>query len=80
MRKTTLVDDDGNEILPPEPGSPVAQVIYLLEYARKRGFQIPTVQIGDVILQVRDLRQAADAKRDGVPPEPDIWAQHGHEE
>lgn len=58
MRKTTMVDEDGNEILPPEPNSPVGQLIYLLEWGRKRGFRIgPTVQIGDVILQVRDLRE-----------------------
>lgn len=58
MRKTAVIDDDGNEMQPPEPGSPLATAIYLLEYGRKRGFQIgPAVQIGDIIFQVRDLRE-----------------------
>lgn len=57
MRKTTVVDEDGNEMQPPEPGSALAQVIYLLEYGRKRGFQIgPALQVGDIIVQVRDMR------------------------
>jgi hypothetical protein len=58
-RKTEIIDDDGNLIPPPEPGSPVAQIIYLLEYGRKRGFQIgPRVQVGDTIVEVMDIRQA----------------------
>lgn len=58
-RKTEIIDDDGNALPPPEPGSPVAQIIYLLEYARTRGFRIgPQVQVGDTIVQVLDLRQA----------------------
>lgn len=68
MRKTTIVDDDGNEIPPPDQGSPVALVIYLLEYGRKRGFQIgPTLQIGDVIVQVKDLRAEEVRRRSHEP-------------
>lgn len=70
MKKTTVIDDDGNEIVPPPDDSDVAHIIYLLEYGRKRGFRIgPTVQIGDVIVQVRDLRQEAQMHRDGQAPE-----------
>jgi hypothetical protein len=55
-----VLDDDGNVIAPPPPEHPVMAVIYLLEYGRKRGFKIgPTVQVGDTIVQVADLRQAA---------------------
>ena len=53
-----VLDDDGNIIPPPPADHPVMAVIYLLEYGRKRGFRIgPTVQVGDTIVQVRDLRQ-----------------------
>ncbi len=59
-RRDEVIDEDGNVLPPPEPGSPVGQLIYLMEYARKRGFQIgPNVQVDGVIVQVRDLRQAA---------------------
>lgn len=54
-----IIDDDGNLIAPPPPDSPVAQIVWLLEYARKREFQIGAIQIGDTIVQVRDLRQNA---------------------
>ncbi len=59
MRKRDeIIDDDGNVLPPPEPGSPVAQIIYLLEYGRKRGFRIgPRVQVGDTVAEVMDLRQ-----------------------
>lgn len=60
-RKFELIDDDGNVLPPPDPESPVAQIIYLLEYGRLRGFRVgPTVQVGDVTVGVRDLRQERD--------------------
>lgn len=72
MRKRDeVIDDDGNVLLPPEPGSPVAQIIYLLEYGRKRGFRIgPRVQVGDTVAEVLDLRQQiqiSKAQKDGMP-------------
>lgn len=71
MKKVEIIDDDGNEILPPAPDSPVMSVIYLLEYGRKRGFKIgPRVQVGDTIVEVSDLRQKAalaDVDRHGHP-------------
>lgn len=69
-RKTELIDEDGNVLPPPESGTPVAHLIYLLEYGRKRGFQIgPTVQVDGVAVQVVDLRQQAQerAKHQGAP-------------
>lgn len=55
-----LVDDDGNIIPCPPPDSPIAQIVWLLEYGRKRGFQIgPAIQVGDTIVQVKDIRQEA---------------------
>lgn len=66
-RKTEILDDDGNVLAPPPPDSDVAQVIYLLEYARKRGFQIgPSLKVGSVELDVRDARQHAQAMRDAA--------------
>lgn len=58
--KTEVVDEDGNVLPPPEPGSDLAHAIYLIEYGRKRGFRIgPTVQIGAITFNVLDLRQVA---------------------
>lgn len=69
-----MIDDDGNIVAPPPPDSPVAQIVWLLEYGRKRGFRIgPTVQIGDTIVQVADLRQKAQTQPNTTMPdlEPD---------
>lgn len=52
-------DEDGNDLPVPSAESDLGQLIQLLEYARLRGYRIgPTVQIGKITLQVRDLRQA----------------------
>ncbi len=72
-KKNEVIDDDGNVLSPPEPGSPVAQIIYLLEYARARGFRIgPSVQVSDTIVQVRDLRQEATMTREQKQSTPDL--------
>lgn len=72
-RKIDIVDDDGNALTPPEPDSPVAQIIYLLEYGRSRGFIIgPRVQIGDTIVEVRDHRQAVMLHREHKTGEPEL--------
>lgn len=69
-RKTEIIDDDGNVLPPPEPGTDVSHAIYLLEYARKRGFRIgPAMKIGMVDIQVIDLRQTdarTRAQKDGM--------------
>ncbi len=72
--KSDVIDDDGNVIAPPEPGTPVAQIIYLLEWGRKRGFEIgPRIQVGDTTLEVKDLRQkAAQAAQAGAGRVPDL--------
>lgn len=70
-------DEDGNDLVPPDPKSDVGQLIYLLEYGRQRGFKIgPTVQIGNVTVQVQDLR-LPELRQSA---EPDIFEQHGHKE
>ena len=68
-RRHEIIDDDGNVLAPPEPGTDTAHAIYLLEYARKRGFRIgPTLKVGELVVQVADLRQASQqAKDDHVP-------------
>ncbi len=63
-KRDDIIDDDGNIIPPPPPDHAVMAVLYLLEYGRKRGFQIgPEVVVGDVRLQVRDLRQQATTEK-----------------
>ena len=68
-RRHEIIDDDGNVLQPPEPGTDAAHAIYLLEYGRKRGFRIgPTLKVGELVVQVADLRQASQqAKDDHVP-------------
>ena len=64
-KRDEVIDDDGNVLPPPEPGSPVAQIVWLLEYGRKRGFRIgPRVQIGDCVAEVLDLRQQIQISKD----------------
>lgn len=71
-RKHEIADDDGNIINPPSPDSDVMQLIYLLEYGRTRGFKIgPTVQIGTVIVQVADIRQAKMEHTESAQPDLD---------
>ena len=80
MGKQIDADEEGNDLPVPLADSDVEQLIYLLEYGRKRGFRIgPTVQIGNVIIQVSDLRQS-EGRRQSNDPEPDIWEQSGHKE
>lgn len=74
-------DEDGKSIGAPTPGSDVAQLTYLLEWARIRGFRIgPTVQCGELVLQVRDLRQFEDRRDPDDTPDPGPWARAGHTE
>ena len=80
MGKQIDADEEGNDLPVPLADSDVGQLIYLLEYGRKRGFRIgPTVQIGNVVIQVSDLRQS-EGRRQNNDPEPDIWEQNGHKE
>lgn len=73
MRKTEVIDDDGNTLLPPDSDSDVSHVIYLLEYCRKRGFRIgPIVRIGNIGVQIRDLRQEAQLTNDQKDVIPDL--------
>lgn len=74
-------NEDGEFLSPPDPSSPVGQLIYLIEWARLRGVRIgPVVEIGDLKLQIQDLRQhegrrGGDAEADKGP-----WAAAGYEE
>jgi hypothetical protein len=73
------VDEDGNPIGAPDPQSDAGRLIYLLEWARLRGFRLgPTLQIGGLIVQVADLRQVEG--RGGGERDPGPWVTHGHTE
>lgn len=53
----TAHDEHGNPLPEVDPNSSAGQLIALLEYCRRRHFRIgPMVKIGDVMVQVQDLR------------------------
>ncbi len=72
-------DEHGNALPAIDPTSSVYQLVALLEYARRRGFRIgPTVRIGDVTVQVQDLRQSEGT---GTPiPDVGPWTAAGYPE
>lgn len=72
-------DIDGNDIAAPPAATDVGQLIYLLEWARKRGFRVgPAVRVGTLVLQVQDLRQTEGSGQPG-PPDPGPWVAAGHD-
>lgn len=77
--RKTAHDVDGNDLPELPQDSDVRSLLHLLEYCRVRGFAVgPHIQIGSVIVEVRDLRQA-EAGRRGAP-ELGVWEEHGHKE
>lgn len=73
-KRDEVLDDDGNVLPVPGPESgDVEKAIYLLEYARLRGFRIgPTLKVGAIVTQVRDLRQEekmSHDQRDALAPD-----------
>jgi len=71
--------DDGADLAVPDPQSDVGRLIYLLEWARIRGFRIgPTVRVGALILQVVDLRQDESPRGHEAPIDPGPWAAAGY--
>jgi hypothetical protein len=76
-RRRIDADEEGNDLAPPPPDSPIAQLMYLLEWGRQRDFQIgPMVQIEGITVQVADLRRQ---KGGQIRPEGNIWKDHGHD-
>jgi hypothetical protein len=75
-------DIDGNEIAAPPPETDVGRLIYLLEWARRRGFRIgPAVVVGGLTLQIQDLRQTEGLGRSNdAADEIGPWAAAGHED
>lgn len=72
-KRDEVIDEDGNVLPPPEPGTPIAQIIYLMEYGRKRGFRIgPRVQVGDTVAEVLDLRQQIQISKAQRSETPDL--------
>lgn len=71
-------DIDGNDIIPPPAETDVGQLIYLLEWARRRGFAVgPNVRVGTLLLQVRDLRQT-EGHGEQAAADPGPWVTAGH--
>ena len=69
-------DDEGDPLPLPAANSDLADLIQLLEYARRKHFRLgPMVRVGKIALQVGDLRQAevyGKAADTGVP-DPGPW-------
>lgn len=77
----TDVDDEGSPLALPDASSDVGQLIYLLEWARVRGFRVgPTVQVGNLIVQVTDLRQTEGRRDRDDTADPGPWAAAGYTE
>lgn len=75
-----MYDEDGNPLPELDPTSNAYQLVALLHHCRKYGFRIgPTVQVGDVIVQVQDLEQRL-AKEPSLPRDKGPWAAAGHDE
>lgn len=80
MTKPDAIDEHGNALLDIDPLSSAGQLVALLEYGRCRGFRIgPYVKIGELAVQVQDLRQTEGADMPSVPDE-GIWKAAGYEE
>lgn len=73
-------DDDGNPLALPDPTTDVGQLIYLLEWARIRGFQVgPMVKLGRLVVQVQDLR-AREGDAPSMPADLGPWHAAGYTE
>lgn len=72
-------DEDGNPVPQPVVASDVSDLIQLMEYGRRKGFRIgPTVRVGKIVLQIRDLRQLeADPSKD-IPADNGWLAENGY--
>ncbi len=74
-----VITEDGIDLPPVAPGTPLEQLMTLLEWARIRRFVIGGVRIdasGSITTSVRDLELAGEKDRDD--PDPGVWAAHGH--
>lgn len=73
--------EDGIDLPPVAPGSPLEQLMTLLEWARIRRFAIGGVRIdkdGGITTNVRDLDMRP--AKDLDDPDPGVWGAHGHVE
>ena len=69
--------DERDDAAPVGLSKDAADAVAILEWARRRGFQVPIIEIGAVKLRVTDLRQP---KREGLLGDPDapddIYSEH----
>ena len=72
--RNEVIDDDGNVMpIPGAEAGDVEKAIYLLEYARLRGFRIgPTLKIGDIVMSVADIRQEREMTKEQRERVPDL--------
>lgn len=74
-------DENGDPLPAVSASSDVGQLIYLLEWARLRGFRLgPTLQVGGLIVQVSDLRQTEGRRGPSEPHDEGPWKAAGYEE
>jgi hypothetical protein len=66
-------DEHGNPVLEVDPLSSAGQLVALLEWARRRNFKLgPMVKIGDVMVQVTDMRQEPGHRMPDEQLDPDV--------
>ncbi len=77
MPEPTPEYDDNDDAIPTGLSKDATDVVILLEWARRRGFAVPIVEVGTVKMRVTDLRQP---RREGLvedDDDEDIYSQHG---
>jgi hypothetical protein len=70
--------DDSDLSVPAELTGDARSAALLLEWARRRGFSVPALEVGSVKMRVTDLRPRYGRKSDADPDDPqNIYEEYG---
>lgn len=70
-------DPTPDDLIEPADSDTLARILWFMEQARKRQFRVgPFLRVGNVTLQVADLRQSQPPPTDDGPS---IWQLAGHQ-
>lgn len=74
-------DPSPADLVEPPTTDPFQRILWFLEQCRKRNFRIgPALKVGNVTMQVADLRQARGQGADETNADPGIWKIAGHDD